>query len=186
MEWSRSETLALAMHNCAQCHGSGLRLGKREAMPCNCVLRRIFRACYERFRRCVEQEPHMSRVSLEPHAGRTRPTTWGRKDEEFIADFCLVSRRNLDDFEYKVFRCHFLLGADWKLCSRKFGIDRGKFFHTVYRIEQKLGRVFRELEPYSLFPLDEYFQGPSRLAKPPAPLPRRQPVYLRFPLARTA
>ena len=62
-----------------------------------------------------------------------------------------------------MFRYHFLLGADWKLCTRKLDIDRGNFFHAVYRIEQKLGRVFRELEPYSLFPLDEYFHGPARM-----------------------
>ncbi len=41
-------------------------------------------------------------------------------------------------------------------------MDRGNFFHAVYRIEQKLGRVFRELEPYSLFPVDDYFHGPSK------------------------
>jgi hypothetical protein len=41
-------------------------------------------------------------------------------------------------------------------------IDRGIFFHSVYRIQQKFGRVFRGLEPYSLFPLDEYFRGSVR------------------------
>ncbi|HLY18739.1 MAG TPA: hypothetical protein VKR61_16020 [Bryobacteraceae bacterium] len=76
-----------------------------------------------------------------------------------MADFCLISRRTLTPMEYDVFRFHFLLGADWKLCCCRLHIDRGTFFHTVYRIEQKLGRVFRELEPYSLFPLDEYFGG---------------------------
>ena len=100
---------------------------------------------------------------MEPHRGKQRASTRGRKDEEFVADFCLVARRALSDCEHKLFRYHFLLGADWKLCTRKLGIDRGTFFHRVYRIEQKLGRVFRELEPYGLFPLDEYFHGPSRL-----------------------
>jgi hypothetical protein len=38
-------------------------------------------------------------------------------------------------------------------------MDRGSFFHEVYRIEQKLGRIYRELEPYALYPLDEYFGG---------------------------
>jgi hypothetical protein len=33
----------------------------------------------------------------------------------------------------------------WKLCCRQLGTDRGNFFHAVYRIEQKLGRVFAEL-----------------------------------------
>jgi len=167
MEWSRSEALALAMHNCTQCHGAGLRLGRKGALaPCNCVLRAIFRICYDRFVRCATQERYVSRISQEPHAGRSRPSSWGRKDEEYIADFCLVSRRTLDESEYRLFRYHFLLGADWKLCARKLGLDRGNFFHAVYRIEQKLGRVFRELEPYSLFPLDEYFHGPAKAVPP--------------------
>ena len=165
MEWTRSETLALAMPQCTQCRGSGLRIARKGALtPCNCVLRCIFRICYDRFVKCATQERHVSRISLEPHAGRQRPTTWGRKNEEFIADFALVSRRTLTESEYRLFRYHFVLGADWKLCTRKLGIDRGTFFHSVYRIEQKLGRMFRELEPYPLFPLDDYFHGPSRMA----------------------
>jgi hypothetical protein len=165
MDWTRSETLALAMHQCAQCHGSGLRLARKGLLsPCNCVLRSIFRICYARFQKCVTQERHLSRVSMEPHAGRNRPESWGRKDEEYIADFTLVAKRTLTAEEHRLFRFHFLLGADWKLCARQLKIDRGNFFHAVYRIEQKLGRVFRELEPYPLFPLDDYFHGPSRLA----------------------
>ena len=186
MEWTRSDTLALAMYNCTQCHGSGLRLTRKDVQPCNCVLRSIFRICYERFLRCVTQEKYLSRVSIEPHAGRSRPSTWGRKDEEYIADFCLVSRRVLDDFELRLFRFHFLLGADWKLCTRKLKMDRGNFFHAVYRIEQKLGRVFRELEPYCLFPLDEYFHGPSRIGpRKPVMLGDRTlelPAHLQFPV----
>lgn len=170
MEWTRSETLALAMHNCAQCHGSGRRLASRKPLaPCNCVLRAIFRICYDRFLRCVTQERHLSRVSLEPHSGRSRPSTWGRKDEEFICDFTLVSMRSLDAFERKLFRYHFVLGADWKLCARQLHIDRGNFFHAVYRIEQKLGRMFRELEPYALYPLDEYFNGSSKFCRSSQP-----------------
>lgn len=189
MKWTRSETLALAMHNCAHCHGSGLRLGRKSTLaPCNCVLRGIFRVCYSRFVRCVTQEKHLSKIALEPHAGRQRPMSWGRKDEEYIADFCLVARRSLDDVEYRVFRYHFLLGADWKLCSRRMGIARGNFFHAVYRIEQKLGRIFRELEPYSLYPLDEYFHGPARpWALPPKAKrsgPEDLPAHLRFPAIR--
>ena len=164
MDWTRSETLALALHNCAQCHGSGLRLARKGALsPCACVMRAIFRICHDRFLRCVTQEKHLSRVSLEPGPGRQRPSTWGRKDEEYIADFSLIARRTLTEFEHRLFRYHFVLGADWKLCTRRLHIDRGNFFHAVYRIEQKLGRAFREMEPYSLFPLDEYFHGPSRL-----------------------
>jgi hypothetical protein len=85
--------------------------------------------------------------------------TWGRKDEEYIADFYLVTRRNLTAEEWKLFNYHFLLGADWRLCEGRLGIERGDFFHEIYRLEGKLGRIYRELQPYALFPLDEYFNG---------------------------
>jgi hypothetical protein len=49
----------------------------------------------------------------------------------------------------------------------KLDTDRGSFFHEVYRIEQKLGKVFRELEPHALYPVDEYFNGKGRYEKPP-------------------
>jgi hypothetical protein len=180
MEWTRSDTSALAIDSCTQCHGLGLRLGKKERMnPCNCVLRAIFRACHARFRHCATKEKYMSRISLELVSGRERSFSWGRKDEEYMADFILLSRRTLSEFDYKVFRFHFLLGADWKLCCRRMGIDRGTFFHAVYRVQQELGRVFREVEPYSLFPLDEYFHGsvhavPVRACQPPS-VPRMPP-----------
>jgi hypothetical protein len=163
MEWTRSETLALAAPACNICLGLGLRIGRGEAThPCNCVLRAIFRACFDRFRDCVSREKYMSRVTLDPLPGKERRGTWGRKDEEYSADFCLVSKRTLTEVEHRIFRYHFLLGADWKLCCQKLQMDRGNFFHAVYRIEQKLGRVFRELEPYALFPVNEYFHGPSK------------------------
>jgi hypothetical protein len=181
MEWTRSDTIALAKHTCAQCHGVGLRLGRKGKMcPCNCVLRGIFRACYARFRHCATKEKYMTRISLDFIPGRERSFSYGRKDEEYMADFILVSRRTLTEFEYKVFKFHFLLGADWKLCCRRMAIDRGTFFHAVYRIEQELGRVFRELEPYGLFPLDEYFNTTvqPRSSEPP----RRPSPIVRPPL----
>jgi hypothetical protein len=101
----------------------------------------------------------MSTVTLEFCPGREGKRSYSRKTEEYIADFTLVSRRVLDDLEHRAFRFHFLLGADWKLCCRQMKIDRGTFFHLVYRIQQKLGRAFVEMEPYALFPPDEYFSG---------------------------
>jgi hypothetical protein len=187
MNWDRSETLALAKEFCTHCKGEGQRsIRKGQPTPCNCVLRAIFRACYARFRHCVTKEKFMSKVSLAPCRGKDRKMIFVRLDEDYICDFCLVSRRSLTAFEYEVFRNHFLLGADWRLCCRQMKIDRGTFFHAVYRIQQKLGRVFRELEPYSLFPLDEYFAGKiqkNNVVTMPAP-PRPQPVHP--PLLRSA
>ena len=76
-----------------------------------------------------------------------------------MSDFDLVSRRALHADEYRLFRYHYLLGADWRLCCRQLDMARGSFFHTAYHIEEKLGRIFAELRPYPLYPLDEYFSG---------------------------
>ncbi len=188
-EWSRSETLALSMHQCTSCHGAGLRLGNSKVTPCNCVLRSIFRACFEKFKQCMDREKYVSQVSLEPGNSRGGRMTWGRKNEEFVADFILVTKRTLTGKEYDIFRFHFLLGADWKLCSRRMKIDRGSFFHAVYRIEKKLGLVFRTLQPYALFPLDEYFNSTVRggsIARPTPPAPAAERRALVPPLALPA
>jgi hypothetical protein len=172
MDWTRSETLALAQQSCSHCYGLGLRPGRGGASTaCNCVFRAIFRACYARFRQCAAKEKYISRVSLEANPGRQRKSVWGMKNEEFIADFCLIARRTLSDEQYRLFKFHYLLGADWKLCCRKLLFDRGEFFHEAYRIEQILGRAFRETEPYSLFPLDEYFNGSAKGNKDPGRFP---------------
>lgn len=164
MEWNRSEILALAAHNCTRCHGVGSSIGKRgRSVTCTCVHRAVFRACYERFRRCAEKEKALTRCTLDLPTGNTRRYSWGRKDEEYIADFCLVSRRYLDPEEHRIFRLHYLLGADWKLCTRQLKVDKGEFFHALYRIQQRLGRVFREIKPFALYPLDEYFASTGRL-----------------------
>ncbi len=169
MLWNRSNTIGLAKTSCTACEGLGLRLHRRgKQAPCNCVFRAVFRACFNRFRDCVANGAHAGTVSLEFCRGRDGRRMYGRKREEYMADFCLVSRRVLDEADYRIFRFHFLLGADWRLCCRRLNMDRGLFFHAVYRIEQKLGRAFAELEPYALYPLDEYFSG---LRREPAALP---------------
>lgn len=183
MEWTRSETIGLASAQCTTCHGLGLRTvrGGKE-VPCNCVLRAIFRACLRRFRACTQKEKHLSQCKLQFTGGRDRSLSWGRKDEEYLADFLLVSRRLLSPQEYQLFNFHYLLGADWRLCCRRLQMDRGNFFHAIYRLEAKLGRHYRELEPYGLFPLDEYFHGTTGEARPAA-LRRVGPGPLRPPVA---
>jgi len=162
-DWSSSEAVGLAREGCTHCLGLGLRrTGRVEEMPCSCVLRRIFRSCYAKFRYCAGREKYIGKVRLEPMNGSEGNFCWSMKDEEYMADFCLVSKRALEPEEYQIFKFHFLLGADWRLCCRRLNIDRGSFFHQLYRIEQKLGRVYRELRPHALFPLDEYFGGKVR------------------------
>ncbi len=121
-------------------------------------------------------------VTLDLSKGVDTRRSYGRKHEEFMADFCLVSKRVLREPDYKIFRYHFLLGADWKLCCRQLGMDRGLFFHTIYRIESQLGRAFAEMEPYPLWPVSEYFGPPiamPRVMEPPKKERRRLPRPVR-------
>lgn len=162
-EWTRGETVALALDACTTCNGIGFTLGRRGGTsPCNCVLRTIFRICFKRFSYCAHMEKRLSRVRLDLGSGKNPVYMWGRKEEEYCADFYLIARRTLTPFEFQLFALHFLCGFEWKQCCEKSGLDRGNFFHAVYRIEQKLGRAFRETKPYALFPLDEYFGGAAR------------------------
>lgn len=190
MEWNRSETLALAAAKCVLCQGVGLRQKRQGApFPCGCVLRTIFRACYARFKECADKSLDLSRVSLEHGSTRDYAGGWGRKNEEYVADFLLVTRRTLTAGEHRVFRYHYLLGADWRLCCRQLRMDKGNFFHAVYRIQHKLGLVFRELEPYPLYPLQDYFTAYTRNKVQPRIVPIRQPLSAisnLIPLKRSA
>src|SRR5438445_8238176 len=114
MKWDRSETVGLAKQFCVICKGEGQKPNlKGRPTPCNCVLRSIFRACYARFRHCVSKEKFLSKVSVVRGSTAEHRLTYSRLDEEYIADFCLVSRRSLTSFQYEVFKNHYLLGADW-------------------------------------------------------------------------
>jgi hypothetical protein len=202
MKWTRSETLALAKQSCTFCYGLGMRPGRNGvSTPCNCVFRAIFRACLDRYLRSRHKEKrcrvNMELLGLGQSRTQGRNNIWGMKHEEYAADFVLVSRRVLgaDSLQWELFRYHFLLEGDWKICCRKTGLNRGEFFHEVYRIQQKLGRAFRELQPFSLFPLDEYFggsvSGRKRNVHPILEVEAEEPEPvqespLRFPLRATA
>jgi hypothetical protein len=178
----RSELMGMANTACVHCWGTGLLLETYQV--CACVDRNVFRACLARFRACAEGAGFIAPVSLD-----ARGLTYSRTGEEYMADFHLVAKRALRaGIEWDVFRYHFLLGADWKLCCRRLGINRGNFFHAVYAIEAKLGRVLRTLEPYALWPLDEYFMGAGRGARTTAILAQMEPrrVPLVPPLAKAA
>lgn len=184
MTWNRSNALGLALASCTQCHGHGMRDIRGTAdRPCSCVFRAIFRACYRRFRAFALEGPNAGAVSVDHVDGPMGKQVYSLKREEYMADFCLITRRVLSDNDYRIFRYTFLLGADWELCCRRLGIDRGTYFHHIYRIQGILGRTFAETTPYALYPLDEYFGGQIRkqarselregMAKPRLRLPRR-------------
>src|ERR1035441_3927799 len=163
MHWDRSSMIGMATETCKYCEGHGARVTyKTKSSPCNCVFRAIFRACLARYRDCADTGTAFGTVSWEFCSGPTGRRVYSRKQEEYMADFCIVSRRVLDAEDYRLFDYYFLMGADWSLVARRLKMDRGNFFHAIYRIERTLGRTFAELKPYALFPLDEYFGGTVR------------------------
>ena len=160
MEWKQSDLVALAMESCVVCQGYGVRKSHNGSLTtCKCVYRRIFRICYERFKTSSQRKEYIGRPTLEHTSSPQTPMNWARKHEEYVADFMLVSKRTLAPEEYRVFNYHFLLGADWKLCCRKLKMEKGAFFHMLYRIMVKLGTTFVDLEPYGIYPVHEYFHG---------------------------
>ena len=133
----------------------------------------MFRACYARFRTLVDSERSLSRVTLDRNPQGRQRGVWGRKREEFIADFQLIARRILDPWHSRLFRLHHILGADVALCARRLRVSRAIVYHGVYRLEALLGLAFATTEPYALYPLDDYFH--KRSAQPVAALDPPEP-----------
>jgi hypothetical protein len=158
-----ADALALGKPSCTYCSGYGRRsILRGPEVICACVWRAVFRACYRRFRECAGSAGHINGITLARCGGPSGYRVYSRKREEFAADFVLLARRSLGLEELAVFNSHFLLGADWRLCCRQMHIDRGAFFHLVYAVEVRMGRVYAECDPYSLFPVAGYFVGVVR------------------------
>lgn len=170
--WRRGDCVTLAHYHCARCHGSGVKrtvlLSKRDRV-CACVYRRVFRECAVRYEDNAARQMNLGACS-----------TWNgrfyeRKCEDFRADFVSVCRTALKrhatkqmsnvDAPMKVFEVYLLAGLDvdlgaemtWRPACRKLKIDKGTFFHALYRAMEICGRALREAEPFALHPCDAYF-----------------------------
>jgi hypothetical protein len=173
MEWTRSETIGLASASCVFCRGLGLRtLQASSSKPCGCVFRAIFRTVYDRYTLSLQRCGWSSGVTLDHVQGPKGFRTWSRRNEEFIADFILLAKRSLTPEEHRIFEFRFLERGDWKSAVQTLGIEKGVFFHMVYVIQEKLGKVFSETEPHSIYPVDEYFNSikPETRAKKAEPV----------------
>ena len=188
MEWNQSEVMAQAMEKCAICEGVGMRPSRNGTeCVCNCVLRSIFRTCYQRFKTSMLRKESIRRPNLEHTSSPHGKLSWARKDEEYAADFLLVTKRTLSEAEYKIFNYHFILGADWRLCCRKMKMEKGVFFHLLYRMMAKLGKTFAELEPYALYPIHDYFYGEFRGSTPKViQMPSNRSLSSKVPVKRAA
>ena len=159
MKWISSELFLLALRDCNHCGGRGCG-GRKAGMPVRagapCEV--SFAFVTARFRDCVARgkcRTQVSSIATRAAARRAAPGAARKKSTWPISSWSAgaASTRSTT----RSFGIYFLLGADWQLCCKRLGIDRGIFFHAVYRIEERLGKAFYETEPYALYPPNDYF-----------------------------
>lgn len=181
VDW-RGVALSLSLAGCRLCMGIGMIRNRLGEKPCQCVLRGVFRVCWKEYAR-FQCSPPMPMAKLERlQNGYASAVCYSRPREEYCADFILAARRTLDAKHFLLFEMFWLSNADWKMCARKLGVDKGQVFHAVYRVEAVLGRAFAEMQPYGLYPVDEYLHGAAAPGLPAIPARvERRPGSLRFP-----
>jgi hypothetical protein len=160
---------------CHRCMGSGQILLRGQIITCNCVYRRVFMMCLRKHKEI--SDTGSSVVIYQREHGPFCELV----GQDYVADFELLAH-HLPKYGQDVFWFHFLLGYDWRnclqiilrwyaICQRNGHylntpqypgfIDRGGFFHEVYRTQQFLGRLYMEC---GLFPFKVYFHG-GRIAQ---------------------
>lgn len=150
------EASALADRHCKTCQGKGTDL---LGEICGCVDRAVFRICIRR----AQCAPLL--VSPD-YACTLARNSWGRPAEEYVADVVSTAERALQPDQRELFRLHYLMRADTGFCARKLGTSEGGIKWSLWRIRETLGREFRTMQPYPLYPLAEYFRRGMREYNP--------------------
>jgi hypothetical protein len=155
---TQGQLLILANHDCRECAGSGYGLNDP---VCACVYRRIFDACYDCYQAIT---PHTSRVQSDS-IYKSRP------EEEFRADFWAVAHRALIGRPAlaETFDVYFAEERGARIAAAILGISTGVLFRRATDIKRLVGRAFRDVQPYPLFPSRQYFVR-SGLVTMPQPL----------------
>jgi hypothetical protein len=155
LAWPRGLVLPLARERCRHCAGFGFALS---GDPCGCVLRAITRRLVGLWRTFTGR-PSLTPVRLGTAKQPFRNDFYGRPGQEFVADLESLARRVLTPHEVRLFRLYHLAEGEGRSICRRLRLNEGAFWHSIYRLEAKLGRAARELKPYALFPVYEYFRN---------------------------
>jgi hypothetical protein len=163
--------VALSKPSCRRCAGLGAIRTRQGCRTCACVLRRVFRACLTSYHHCQASMGSAGAVQYERvgHAQGRCAIVASFKRAEYAADFLMLARRVLADrpVERAVFEAYHVDNLEWRIAVPRVNhllrpprpLNRGSFFHAVYRAEGLLGRAIVDCRPYSFFPPRQYFSG---------------------------
>ena len=148
---------------------------KAAPLPCRCALRKVFLDCLRKHQQFSVLRDPGAGVYLFASPRTDRYTLyWWRKKESYLADFCLIAKRELHrrtlmighphkgnpaydaSNEWPLFRQYCLGDVDRESCQEALGVSRGNFNHTLYRVQENVGRALYETQPYSLRPPANY------------------------------
>ena len=152
-----ASVIALAKTGCETCNGLGRQDG---GAVCHCVHHRVFNTVMAKFRYCAvtvwpapRRFDHFINSSARPNSGHRM------MNQDFVADVHLAAKRTLTAEDFKLFRYRYCLGADARLCARQLGMTPESCVQRLQAIEARLGQAFRNMRPYALYPLDQYFHA---------------------------
>jgi hypothetical protein len=159
--------------------------------PCPCVLRKIFRVCWNRYRfgqlEQAERGAPVVNISGLGKRVQRQPGGFTFALECYLADFILTVRRTLSADELAFFETAYLSGVDWARAHGPLNMDRSRFIHACYRLEATLGKALRETQPFRLISIGRIFLT-ARPWKPDGSIPSHQagPVSAAGPAAGPA
>ncbi len=153
----------LADNHCTNCHGLGARHAFRGAgaVVCNCVFRKVFKIIMRKFHEIDADGIGRVYTTRRPNGPFCEILS-----HDFRAEVVQTAKKFLNKTEYITFHCSSDLQLPWKDCipmintmHRDIGekpslFDRGNYFHTVYRIQARLGNAWMS---HGMFPLGNYF-----------------------------
>jgi len=150
--------MALASSSCVFCRGLGLHRDGKQKTICACVYRKVFRVCLSRY----YHERNKDHLLLRIEVGFGSPT-FACPGAEYIADFENVSMKSLPVGVMRtIMQIHFFDGHDYKhsyCLAQKVDkqLNSGGYWHALYRLQEIAGRRLITVQPYRIYPLDEYF-----------------------------
>ena len=161
----QKKTLTIDPYNysleyCMCCKGTGIcQLKIRVIRICNCVYRNIFNIAINFLDNLNDKILGYSTFNVDGFA------TICMSIPEYLliyqADVDLAAKEVLTKNEYIVFKKFLLDGLPWNKVNKLVNLDRGNFFHSVYRIKIK---VAKRLIEKGIFPYSTYLQPLRKIA----------------------